>query len=62
MVIVICEENKQLKNKKNYYFNKEFEFGKNGFKTHVLHHLIRNCHINFLRKTQYILLHIITSQ
>ena len=44
------------------YYTKEFEFGKDECKTHVLHHLIRDCHINFLLKTQYILPRIITSR
>ena len=42
-------------------FNKnssKSEFGKDERKTCVFHNLIRNCHINFLLKTQYILLHL----
>lgn len=39
----------------------ESEFGKNECKTHVFHNSIRYCHLNFLLKTQYILLHLITS-
>ena len=45
-----------------YQLNYEPEFGKDGFKTHVLHHPIRDCHINILLKIQYILLHLIISQ
>ena len=33
-----------------------------GCKTYVLHHPIRNYHINILLKIQYILSHLITSQ
>ena len=32
------------------------------WKIHILHHPIRNCHINILLKIQYIILHLITSQ
>ena len=45
-----------------YQLNYEPECGKDGFKIHVLHHLIRDCHINILLKIQYILLHLIISQ
>ena len=45
-----------------YQLNYEPEFGKDWFKTYVLHHPIRDCHINILLKIQYILLHLITSQ
>ena len=33
-----------------YQLNYEPKFGKDGFKTHVLHHPIRDCYINILLK------------
>ena len=45
-------------------FNRNFTksgFDKDECKTHVFHNSIRDCHINFLLITQYILLHLITS-
>ena len=40
----------------------EFNSVRMGCKTHVLHHLIIDCHIDILLKIQYILPHLLTFQ
>ena len=42
--------------------NKSLNLVRTGYKIHILHYLIKDCHTNILLKIQYILAHLITSQ
>ena len=42
--------------------NKSLNLVRTGYKIHILHYLIKDCHTNILLKIQYILAHLIISQ